>query len=385
MRLRVVILVYLALFVAELSWSGVTPLIPSYIEQYDLTDFQGGMVLSVASLGILVASVPASYVTRKISPRTLTLGSMAVIAVAGMAMAVAPDYWSIVAARFIFGLGFGTLYVSMAAWLDDAAGDESARVLALTTAIVGVSATLSPAYAGWVAEQYGLSAPFVGLAVITTLLFVLLLFDRSGTGLRKDPAPPVRDLARAVSADPGLATMLLLTTAAAVVWMTADLLVPLRLDEDGFSASEIGIAFSVSAVVFVLASAVTARHADRWTRPGLAAGATVVLAFATALPAILLGVPVTLVFLFGASVTTGIVVALTYPFGLQAVGRGVVTVAVMSALANIIWALAGIAGPTVGGAFAEWAGDRAAFAVLSGVCLLVALDVMRRARRTAAA
>ncbi len=384
MRLRVVVLVYLALFVAELSWSGVTPLIPSYIEQYDLTDFQGGLVLSVASLGILIASVPASYVTRRITPRTLTLASMAVIAVAGMAMAVAPGYWSIVAARFIFGLGFGTLYVSMVAWLDDASGKESARVLALTTAIVGISATLAPAYAGWVAEQYGLSAPFVGLAIVTTLLFVLLLFDRSGTGLRKDPAPPARDMARAIAADPGLSTMLLLTTAAAVVWMTADLLVPLRLDENGFSASQIGIAFSLSAVVFVLASAVTARRADRWARPGVAIAMTAALALTTALPALLLGVPVTLVFLFGASVTTGVIAALTFPFGLQAVERGAVTVAVMSALANIIWALSGMAGPTVGGAFAELAGDRMAFAVLSAICAVVVV-VMVRQRRSAMA
>jgi DHA1 family inner membrane transport protein len=384
MRLRVVILVYLALFVAELSWSGVTPLIPSYIEQYDLTDFQGGLVLSVASLGILIASVPASYVTRRITPRTLTLASMAVIAVAGMAMAVAPGYWSIVAARFVFGLGFGTLYVSMAVWLDDASGNESARVLALTTAIVGVSATLAPAYAGWVAEQYGLSAPFVGLAIVTTLLFVLLLFDRSGTGLRKEPSPPARDLARAVASDPGLSTMLLLTTAAAVVWMTADLLVPLRLDENGFSASQIGIAFSLSAVVFVLASAVTARRADRWARPGVAIAMTAALALTTALPALLLGVPVTLVFLFGASVTTGVIAALTFPFGLQAVERGAVTVAVMSALANIIWALSGMAGPTVGGAFAELAGDRMAFAVLSAICAVVVV-VMVRQRRSAMA
>jgi MFS family permease len=179
--------------------------------------------------------------------------------------------------------------------------------------------------------------------------------------------------------------MLLLTTAAAVVWMTADLLVPLRLDANGFSAAEIGIAFSVSAVVFVLASAVTARHADRWARPGIAVGATAALAFTTALPALLLGVPVTLVFLFGASITTGVIVALTYPFGLLAVKRGAVTVAVMSALANIIWAFSGMAGPTVGGAFAEWAGDRAAFAVLSIVCVVVAVTVSRRAGQKALA
>jgi MFS family permease len=124
---------------------------------------------------------------------------------------------------------------------------------------------------------------------------------------------------------------------------------------------------------------------DRWARPEIAATATAGLAVCTVLPALLLGVPVTLVFLFGASIATGIIAALTFPFGLLAVGRGAVTVAVMSALANIIWALSGMFGPTVGGAFAEWAGDRTAFAVLAAVCAVVALDVLRRARRTAAA
>ena len=380
MRLRVVVLVYTALFVAELSWSGVTPLIPSYIDQYDLSDFQGGMVLSVASFGILVSSIPASIVTKRISPRALTLGSMAVIAISVFAMAVAPGYWTLIAARMVFGLAFGTLYVAMAAWLVDAAGDRSAQVLALTTAIVGAAATISPAYAGWVAHHYGLSAPFIGLALVTALLFILLLFDRSGTGLRKDPAPPTRELFRSARTDPGLSAMLLLTIAAAVVWMTTDLLVPLRLDDAGFDVAAIGFAFSVSAVVFVLASALTARHADRWARPGLAAWWTAALAVTTALPALYLGVPVTLVFLIGASVTTGVIVALTYPFGLQAVERGVVTVAVMSALANIIWALAGMAGPTVGGAFADWAGDRWAFAILAAVSVVVVIVVLRTNR-----
>lgn len=378
MRLRVVILVYLALFVGELSWSGVTPLIPSYIDQYDLSDFEGGLVLSIASFGILLASVPAGYVTRRVNARALTLGAMAVIALSGLAMGLLPSYPAILAARLVFGLAFGTLWVSMAAWLDDAAGDESPRVLALTTSVVGLSAMLAPAYAGWVADELGLSAPFLGLAAVTAVLFALLLMDRSGTGLRKDPAPPVRELVRAAGADPGLSTMLLLTVAAAVVWMTADLLVPLRLDDGGFDASAIGLVFAGSALVFVVAGALTARGADRWARPGIAATATLGLAVCTALPAVYLGVPVALVFLVGASITTGVIGALTFPFGLQAVERGAVTVALMSALANIIWALSGMAGPTIGGAFAEWAGDRMAFAVLAAVSLVVAVVVGRR-------
>ena len=380
MRVRVVVLVYLALFVGELSWSGVTPLIPSYIEQYDLTDLAGGLVLSVASLGILVASVPAGAITRRVSPRTLMLSAMVVIAVSGMAMVVVPNYPAIIAARFIFGLGFGTMWLSMAAWLDDAAGPHSAQVLALTMAVVGASAMLGPAYTGWVAQHFGLSAPFVGLALVTALLFLLLLLDRSGTGKSIDPAPPARDLARAVRSDPGLLVMLLLTIAIAVVWMTADLLVPLRLDDGGYNVAAIGFAFSLSSLVFVTSSALTARGADRWARPGIAAAATLGLAAFTVLPAVWGGVPVALVFLFGASVATGVIGALTFPFGLQAVERGAVTVAVMTALANIIWALSGMVGPTVGGAFAEASGDQAAFGVLAAVCVVVTLVVWQQAR-----
>lgn len=381
MRLRVVILVYVTLLVGELSWSGVTPLIPSYIEQYDLTDFEGGLVLSVASLGILLASVPAGYVSRRVSARSLTLGSMVVIGISAAVMALEPAYPVILAARLVFGLAFGTLWVSMAAWLDDAAGDESARVLALTTSIVGLGAMLAPAYSGWVAETWGLGAPFAGLALTTAALLVLLLVDRSGTGYRKDPAPPMRELLRASRVDPGLSTMLLLTVAAAVVWMTADLLVPLRLDDGGYGAAGIGLVFAGSSLVYVAAGTLTARGADRWARPGIAAVSTVALAACTAVPALMLGVPAVLVFLVGASITTGIIGALTFPFGLQAVQRGAVTVALMSALANIIWALSGMAGPTIGGAFAEWAGDTMAFAVLAAVSLVVAVMVGRRGRR----
>jgi MFS family permease len=88
------------------------------------------------------------------------------------------------------------------------------------------------------------------------------------------------------------------------------------------------------------------------------------------------------VFLLGASVTTGLTIALTFPFGLLAVERGRVTVPVMSALSNIVWALSGILGPVIGGAFAEWAGDQVAFGVLAGLCVVVALAVGRAHVRT---
>lgn len=385
MRRRVVLLVYLALFVGELSWQGVAPLIPTYVETFDLTDAAGGIVLSLASVGILVTSLPAGYLTKHVPARRLTIAAMAIIALSDLMMIVAPSYPLIVLARLVFGVGFGTLWVSMAAWLDDAAGDDSPRVLATTTAVVGVGALLGPAYTGAVAERFGLNAPFVGLAVVTLALLALLLADRSGTGMRKDPGPPVKELLSAVGRDWDLSTMLLLTLAASMVWLTADLLVPLRMGDAGWNAAQIGIVFSLSSLIFVGASAVTARRADRLTRHSVVALATGVLAAVTMIPALIAEVPASVVFLLGASVTTGLTIALTFPFGLLAVERGRVTVPVMSALSNIVWALSGILGPVIGGAFSEWAGDQVAFGVLAGLCVVVALAVGRAHVRTRAA
>lgn len=385
MRRRVVLLVYLALFVGELSWQGVAPLIPTYVETFDLTDAAGGIVLSLASVGILVTSLPAGYLTKHVPARRLTIAAMAIIALSDLMMIVAPSYPLIVLARLVFGVGFGTLWVSMAAWLDDAAGDDSPRVLATTTAVVGVGALLGPAYTGAVAERFGLNAPFVGLAVVTLALLALLLADRSGTGMRKDPGPPVKELLSAVGRDWDLSTMLLLTLAASMVWLTADLLVPLRMGDAGWNAAQIGIVFSLSSLIFVGASAITARRADRLTRHSVVALATAALAAVTMIPALIAGVPAAVAFLLGASVTTGLTIALTFPFGLLAVERGRVTVPVMSALSNIVWALSGILGPVIGGAFSEWAGDQVAFGVLAGLCVVVALAVGRAHVRTRAA
>jgi MFS family permease len=377
-RRREVLLLYLVLFVGEISWQGAIPLIPSYVTRYGLSDAQGGLILGISSLGILLVSLPAGVMTRRWPPRTLSLLAMAVIAMTTAGMGVIDAFAPLLIARFLFGLGVGVLWVTIPAWVSDAAGEAQARALAGVTVIAGMAGLVGPAYAGWVAQRLGLQAPFLGIAVASVVLLVVMALDRSGTGRRLEPSPAFRAMLRATHADPGLSTMLLLTTAAALLWATADLLVPLRLDRAGFDVGALGTLFAVSSVLFVGASAATARRADRWARTPVAVGASLALAGATALPALAIGVPATVVFLLVASLATGVTVALTYPFGLVAVERGVVSVAVMSAMANMIWALTGLVGPLLGGATAQAAGDQVAFAGLAAVCVLVTVLVGRQ-------
>jgi MFS family permease len=377
----VIVLLYVALLAGEIAWQGVAPLIPTYIESYHLTPSQGSMMLAIASLGILLASLPAGFMTRRVSPRHLTYASLVLMIIGLAGQAIAVNYPVIIINRLLFGFGFGVLWVALIAWLADAAGDQSARVLSGSTVIAGLGGIFGPAYAGTVAHSFSLEAPFIGLSVLLAVLLILLAMDDSGTGVEKEESPPTRELLRATHADPDLSVMMLITIGAAVVWMTADFLVPLRLSVHGYNEAQIGVIFSAASLCFVCTSAFVSRKAEHWRKAGIVAGALTGLGVCTLMPTIFPGTAAAFIFLAGATISSGVSAALSFPFGLLAVERGTVTVGVMSALANIIWSICGLLGPTLGGISTQAIGDQAAFGLLASVALLMALLIYRQRNR----
>ena len=130
MRRPLVLLLFLAIFVAEIGWSGVAPLIPGFQDRFGLTETQAGLVFTLASLGILLASLPAGALSRRFAVRTLTLWGMASITVANLLLAVADAYSVVLVGRVFFGIGLGMMWVTGTAWIHDAAGEEAPRALA---------------------------------------------------------------------------------------------------------------------------------------------------------------------------------------------------------------------------------------------------------------
>ena len=60
------------------------------------------------------------------------------------------------AGRALLGVGLGTMWVTATAWLHDAAGEDSSKALAMTTAVVGIGSLVGPAFAGYVGERFSL-------------------------------------------------------------------------------------------------------------------------------------------------------------------------------------------------------------------------------------
>jgi MFS family permease len=71
------------------------------------------------------------------------------------------------------------------------------------------------------------------------------------------------------------------------------------------------------------------------------------------------------VFLMAMGLTTGVLVALTYPLGVAGAEQGGFNVAMVGALLNLCWALSGLLGPTIAGTAAEVVDDRLWFLALA--------------------
>jgi predicted MFS family arabinose efflux permease len=384
MRRGVVILLYVAILVGEMSWSAVAPLLPSFAQRFSLSDSKAGVILSIASLAILVVSIPAGAITRRIGARRLTVGSAVMMTLGDVALGTASSYGLLLVGRALFGLGMGMLWVGSTSWLHDVAGEERTKALSMTSAVIGIGSLVGPAFAGVVGERFGLGAPFLVLAVGSVVAGIVLFLQPSGAAhATHEDEPSFTEMIRAAGSDDMIRGSVALMLIGSLLWLTVYLLVPLRLDARGWSAANIGVAFSVSSLLYAGVSWVVARRADRWATFGVAAAATAGLAASLVVVVVSGSVDATVGFLMFAGVTTAVMIALTFPLGVAGPRR--VSVALVGGLLNAAWAISGLIGPTLGGVAAQTIGDRATFSLLAIITAGAALwmvGVRQRLRRS---
>ncbi len=378
MRRPTVWLLFASIFVAELGWSGISPLLPEYQDRFALADAATGLVLSIAAVGILFVSLPASALSSRIAVRTLTVWGMGALAIGNVLVGVSTTYPMLLLGRGFVGVGLGTMWVTATAWLHEAAGEDSAKALAMTTTVVGVGSLVGPAVAGYIGERFTVGTPFVALGIGCALMGVALTLAPGREGRIPEPSPPLLEMVRAARADALMITSLLLTLVVALMWMTTELLAPLRLDALGYSATAIGVIFSGSSILFVLSSALTARGADRYATIRTSAMWTAVFGAGILIAVVWSSALATIVFLLVMGVSTGVMIALTYPLGAVGASEGGFSVAVVGALLNIVWAISGIVGPTLGGSISEGSSDQVVFGALAVIGLAGAAWMWRR-------
>ena len=376
--------IYALIFVAEVLLQSLFPLTPTFTEQFSLSKVEAGVLLGAASLAAVIVSIPFGLLADRIGARRVTVASALLLGAAAVGQGLAGSFWFLVASRASFGIAFGMIWTAGLAWLSDASPPaRRPAALAACMTVAGAGAVLGPTFAGVLADRFGVATPFLIAAVSSAVILAALLWiepARAGLPERTDLIGAARALVR----DRWILGALAIMGFAGIVASAVNLLVPLRLGENGLSASKIGLAFSAAACVFTVLSAVLARLGSRAVSARAAGAAVLFLGAALVLPIVSASTPALLGFVLLRTPAFAVLFTIVYPLGGAGAHRAGIGRGAVMAFLNVAWGAATLTGPLLGGALAQTLGERFTYSLLAGSCLAVGVFVFAALVRRAA-
>jgi MFS family permease len=313
--------------------------------------------------------------------RRVTLAAMAILAVSDAGQGLAGTFWELLAARVLFGVGFGALWTTGLAWLGEATGERQAQALSLTVTTAGLGGVAGPAFAGVLVQRFGLAAPFTVAAAVTALLTAGLALESSASGRAIASEQATLHALAAAAREHRVTASLALMGLGGLLGGVVNLLVPLQLHRNGVATASIGAAFAASAVLFIASSAAVAHIGERAAQSGVGAVAAALAGATMILVLVRSSTVVVVAFLLVRGPVAAVLFTVTFPLGVRGGRAAGISVGTVAALLNIVWALSALIAPIAAGALAQTAGDRAAYGLMAVLSIVVASAVASGAPR----
>lgn len=362
--------IYVLLFATEVAWLAMVPLAPRFAEELDLSPVQTGAVLAVAGFAMLAVALPVGLLADRLGAWRLTLGGGVLLVASHVWQGLADGYGELLAARTVFGIGMGIVWTAGLAVLSTAtAGRRRSIALGGTITTAGAASVAGPVAAGYVGDEVGLGAPFLGLAVLTAIATAALAATRAPQAAGSFEPRPLRGSFARGAVERYVIAALLLMVMLGVVNGTINLLVPLELRANGLSAGEIGLVFSASSAVFVAGTVLVTRAAGRGLGLGLAGVAAGIYAMLLAVPLLTTATLALIVFVVVRGPMWATVSTLPYPLGAAGADRAGIGHGTVVGVLNVAWGGSNAVGPLVAGALAGVGGTTLGFVPAIAACL----------------
>jgi MFS family permease len=363
---RLLLLVSSTIFVDTIFFAALTPLLPSYADDLNLSKAGVGILAASYPAGALLGGIPGGVASARYGVKPTVIAGLLLMVVTTTAFAFADNIVLLDLARFAQGFASSLTWTASLAWLVSQAPPRQRGLLigtAMSAAIVG--ALFGPVLGG-VAAVVGIEVAFAAVAVLG---LALAAWAALMPAVRAEEPQPLSML-WAAAKDRAVLGSVWFVTLPALLFSTMNVLVSLRLDVLGMSAVGISAVFLIAAGIEAVINPVAGRISDERgrllpIRVGLAASAV-----ATALlpwPDSRWVLAVLVVF---ASMAFGVfwTPAMSHLTDL-AEQRGL-DYAYGFALVNIAWAPGQAVGAALGGGLARATSDAVPYLLLTGVCVL---------------
>jgi MFS family permease len=363
---RLLLLVGATIFVDTMFFAALTPLLPRYADELDLSKAGVGILAAAYPAGALAGGIPGGVSAARYGVKPVVVAGLLLMVVTTTAFGFAENIVVLDLARFAQGFASSLTWTASLAWLVSQAPPRQRGLLigtAMSAAIVG--ALFGPVLGG-VASLIGIEVAFSAVAVLGLVLAVWAALMPAPRAERAQPLSTLWAAAR----DRAVLGSIWFVTLPALLFSTMNVLVPLRLDVLGMGALGISAVFLISAAVEAVLNPVAGRVSDKRgrllpIRAGLAASAvaTVLLPWPESR-----WVLATVVVLAGMAFGVFWTPAMSHLADL-AERRGL-DYAYGFALVNMAWAPGQVVGAALGGGLARATSDAVPYLLLTGACVL---------------
>jgi MFS family permease len=369
---RLLLLVSAVIFVDAMLFTALTPLVPGYAEEFDLSKTGAGLLLGAFGAGALLGGIPGGIAAARFGPKTAVVGGLVVLGIASFAFAMADSAAALGVARFVQGFSSTTTWAGALAWVTVAApASRRGEIIGTAFGAAVFGAVIGPMFGG-IAEAVGIRLSFATLGVVAFAFAALALLPRSGAC-----EPLTRAGISRAFADRRFLGGLWLNTLPALLFGTLAVLAPLALDDAGWSTLAIGSVFFAAGLLEVGISPILGRASDRRgrllpIRAALAASILVatLLAFASE-PALIAILIAAAALSFGGFYTPGMALT-SHRAETAGLAQGLAF-----GIMNSAWALGNMTGPVAGGALASAFGDAVPYLLGAMLCALTLLASQR--------
>ena len=374
---RLLLLACAIVFVDTTFFAAMTPLLPHFEDQYDLTKTGAGVLAAAYPAGTFLGALPFGYLAAKWGVRAVALFGLVLMSLSSFAFAFADSIVMLDIARFVQGLAGAASWAGAMAWVASAAPRDRRGEMIGTTMGAAIAGALAGPALGALAEGVGIEPTFSAIGILGfALAAVALTMEPAAAEGTSTP----RELLAALR-DSRISGGMWLIAVPGLIFGTIGVLAPLRLDDLGVGATMIGAAWLCASLLEVGVSPLVGRISDRRGRLypcmiGLAAGTVVMLLFpwpdkSWALIALVVFASPLIGTLWAPSMAM-------LSDGAEALG---IAQGLAFALSNLGWSIGHTAGSAASARLADATSDTVPYLLLSGLCLASFL-VLARARRT---
>lgn len=380
LELRVLLALTVVNGVAE---SSLITLLPAIRADLGLGSVEAGLALAASTFAMIVVAMPVGIAANRFGTRAPLVIASILIPVALVGQAFASSLPLLLCARFAFGVSFGIIWVIAPARA--AAGGRGASGTGPLIAASGLGWLVGPVVAGVVADTVNWRVALIVLAVLAAPLIPLVVrYAEPRLDGRRLESLRLRQALGVARGNRVIAGAVLVSALLGIVSGASGLLLPAAFADNGLSSGRIGLAFGLSAGVWIATATLVGRlRASAVGRRGVGV-AVGVMAVAWLLPAFGLSTLSLLAFLLVSTACRSSINALNYAVGVRA-SAGDSAPAVVGML-NLAWAVMALTTPLLVGLADGSVGIRTAFAV-TGVAAagVAAILLVPRGRQTARA